>query len=147
MLESCDVIAFVPAADLERARVFYEQVLGLPVTDQNGFACVFDAHGTMLRVTAVPKVAQPGYTVLGWSVPDITATVRELTARGVMFQRYDMMDQNEDGIWSPPGGGMVAWFTDPDGNTLSLTQFPAQALGQNGGSHVYRPGAQLLRLA
>jgi len=77
----------------------------------------------MLRVTAVPKVAQPGYTVLGWRVPDITATVRELAARGVMFLRYDMMNQDEDGIWSSPGG-RVAWFADPEGNTLSLTQFP-----------------------
>ena len=81
MLESCDVIAFAGAVDLDRARAFYEQVLGLPVTERSDFACVFDAHGTMLRVTAVPKVAQPGYTVLGWSVPDITAVVRELTAR------------------------------------------------------------------
>jgi len=123
MLESCDVIAFAAAADLDRARQFYEQVLGLPLTEQNDFACVFDAHGTMLRVTAVPKVAQPGYTVLGWRVPDITATVRELAARGVMFLRYDMMNQDEDGIWSSPGG-RVAWFADPEGHTLSLTQFP-----------------------
>jgi len=122
MLESCDVIAFAAAADLDRARQFYEQVLGLPLTEQNDFACVFDAHGTMLRVTAVPKVAQPGYTVLGWRVPDITATVRELAARGVMFLRYDMMNQDEDGIWTAPGGAKVAWFADPDGNTLSLTQ-------------------------
>lgn len=124
MLESCDVIAFAAAADLDRARVFYEQVLGLPVTEHNDFACVFDAHGTMLRVTAVPKVAQPGYTVLGWNVPDITTTVRELASRGVIFLRYDMMDQDEDGIWVAPSGGRIAWFPDPDGNTLSLTQFP-----------------------
>jgi dihydrofolate reductase/predicted enzyme related to lactoylglutathione lyase len=127
MLDSYDVIAFVPAADLDRASVFYEQVLGLPLTERTEFASIFDAHGTMLRVTAVPKVAQPGYTVLGWSVPDITATVRGLSAKGVMFLRYDMMDQDEDGIWNSPGG-MVAWFTDLDGNTLSLTQFPRPAL-------------------
>jgi catechol 2,3-dioxygenase-like lactoylglutathione lyase family enzyme len=123
MLESCDVIAFAAAADLNRARAFYEQVLGLPVTEHNDFACVFDANGTMLRVTAVPAVAAPGYTVLGWRVPDIAATVRDLTARGVAFLRYDMMNQNEDGIWVTPGGDLVAWFSDPDGNTLSLTQF------------------------
>lgn len=125
MLESCDVIAFAGAADLDRAREFYEQVLGLRVTERSDFACVFDAHGTMLRVTAVPKVAQPGYTILGWNVPDITTVVRELAARGVTFLRYDMMDQDEDGIWTEPNGGRVAWFPDPDGNTLSLTQFPA----------------------
>jgi predicted enzyme related to lactoylglutathione lyase len=125
MLESCDVIAFAAAADLERARAFYEQVLGLPVTEQNDYACVFDAHGTMLRVTAVPVVATPGYTVLGWNVPDITAVVRELAARGVTFLHYEVMNQDEDGIWTAPGGGRIAWFSDPDGNTLSLTQFPA----------------------
>jgi catechol 2,3-dioxygenase-like lactoylglutathione lyase family enzyme len=123
MLKSSPVIAFAAAADLDRARAFYEQVLGLPVVEQNDFACVLDANGTMLRVTAVPEVAQPGYTVLGWRVTDITATVRDLAAKGVVFQRYDSMDQDDDGIWTTPGGDKVAWFPDPDGNILSLTQF------------------------
>ena len=123
MLESCDLVAFVGAADLDRARAFYEGVLGLPVTERTDFACVFDSGGTMLRVTAVPAVAQPGYTVLGWRVPDITAVVRELTGRGVTVLRFDGMAQDENGIWTTPGGDRVAWFADPDGNTLSLTQF------------------------
>jgi catechol 2,3-dioxygenase-like lactoylglutathione lyase family enzyme len=122
MLESSDLVAFVAATDLGRARAFYEQTLGLPVVEHNDFACVLDAHGTMLRVTAVPKVAQPGYTVLGWQVGDIAASVRELTASGVSFLRFDGMNQDEDGIWTTPGGARVAWFADPDGNTLSLTQ-------------------------
>ena len=123
MLESRDLVAFVGAADLDRARAFYEGVLGLPVTERTDFACVFDSGGTMLRVTAVPAVAQPGYTVLGWRVPDITAVVRELTGRGVTVLHFDGMQQDEDGIWTTPGGDRVAWFADPDGNTLSLTQF------------------------
>jgi predicted enzyme related to lactoylglutathione lyase len=123
MLQNSDVIAFAPSADLGRARVFYEQALGLRVTGQNDFACVFDANGTMLRVTAVAEVARPGYTVLGWRVSDIAATVRGLTARGVVFLRYDGMDQDETGIWTTPSGDQVAWFADPDGNVLSLTQF------------------------
>ncbi|HEY9242322.1 MAG TPA: VOC family protein [Streptosporangiaceae bacterium] len=123
MLESSDVIAFAAAADLARARVFYERTLGLTVTEHNDFACVLDAHGTMLRVTAVPNVSAPGYTVLGWRVADITAAVRGLAARGVEFRRYDGMDQDSDGIWTTPGGDRVAWFADPDGNLLSLTQF------------------------
>jgi catechol 2,3-dioxygenase-like lactoylglutathione lyase family enzyme len=122
MLESSDLVAFVAAADLRRARVFYEQKLGLRVLEHNDFACVLDANGVMLRVTAVPQVAQPGYTVLGWLVGDIAASVRDLAARGVTFLRYDGMDQDEDGIWTAPTGAKVAWFTDPDGNTLSLTQ-------------------------
>ena len=123
MLHAGEVIAFAPSADLRRARVFYEQVLGLRVTEQNDFACVFDANGTMLRVTAVAKVARPGYTVLGWRVADIAATVRGLTERGVVFLRYDGMRQDENGVWTTPGGDKVAWFADPDGNVLSLTQF------------------------
>jgi len=122
MLESSDLVAFVAATDLRRARTFYEQTLGLPVLEQNDFACVLDAHGTMLRVTAVPEVARGGYTVLGWRVSDIAAAVRDLAARGVTFLRYAGMSQDEDGIWTAPGGAKVAWFADPDGNTLSLTQ-------------------------
>ena len=125
MLESSDVVAFVAAADLTRARAFYEGKLGLPVAEQNDFACVLDANGTMVRVTAVGEVSPAGYTVLGWRVADIVATVAGLTARGVVFRRYDGMDQDEQGIWTTPGGDKVAWFTDPDGNTLSVTQFRA----------------------
>jgi len=76
----------------------------------------------MLRVTAVPEVARAGYTVLGWRVADIAAATRELTARGVTFLRYEGMSQDEHGIWTSPDGAQVAWFADPDGNTLSLTQ-------------------------
>jgi catechol 2,3-dioxygenase-like lactoylglutathione lyase family enzyme len=123
MLGSSDVIAFAPATDLARARHFYEQTLGLRVTGENDFACVFDAHGTMLRVTAVPAVVPAAYTILGWRVTGIEAAARDLAARGVVFIRYDSMDQDSNGIWTTPGGDKVAWFADPDGNILSLTEF------------------------
>jgi catechol 2,3-dioxygenase-like lactoylglutathione lyase family enzyme len=123
MLGSSEVIAFAGSADLGRARVFYEQVLGLPVIEQNDFACAFDANGTMLRVTAVGETARAGYTVLGWRVGDIAGIVRGLAGRGVSFLRYDGLDQDDDGVWTTPGGDKVAWFADPDGNVLSLTQF------------------------
>ena len=123
MLDAADLIAFAATTDLDRARVFYEQVLGLPVIEQTDLACVFDANGTMLRVTAVPEVARAGYTVLGWRVADITAAARQLSARGVRFLRFAGMDADADGVWTSPGGGRIAWFADPDGNTLSLTQF------------------------
>ena len=123
MLSSSDVIAFAAAADLGRARAFYEGVLGLRLVDQNRYACVFDAHGTMLRITAVPEVARPGYTVLGWRVEDIDAVGADLRDKGVAFVRYDGIGQDANGIWTTPSGDRVAWFTDPDGNTLSLTQF------------------------
>jgi catechol 2,3-dioxygenase-like lactoylglutathione lyase family enzyme len=123
MLQASEVIAFAPSADLRQARAFYEQVLGLRVVEQNDFACVFDANGTMLRVTAVAEVARPGYTVLGWRVADIGATVHRLSELGVVFLRYDGLDQDQNGVWTAPGGDAIAWFTDPDGNVLSLTQF------------------------
>jgi catechol 2,3-dioxygenase-like lactoylglutathione lyase family enzyme len=126
MLESSDVVAFAAAEDLDRARAFYEGTLGLLVVEQNDFACVLDANGTMLRVTAVAKVARAGYTVLGWRVTDIAATVRGLAAKGVVFLRFDGMDQDDDAVWTTPGGDKIAWFADPDGNTLSLTQFREQ---------------------
>ena len=97
MLESSDLVAFAAATDLSRARMFYEQALGLPVAEYNDFACVLDANGTMLRITAVPEVSQASYTVLGWRVTDISATIRDLIAKGVVFLRYDGMDQDEDG--------------------------------------------------
>lgn len=123
MLGSSHVVAFVAATSLDRARAFYERVLGLPVAEHDEFACVLDANGTMLRITAVPEVARAGYTVLGWRVDDITAVVRDLTGKGVAFRRFDGLEQDDDGIWTAPGGARVAWFSDPDGNTLSLTQF------------------------
>jgi catechol 2,3-dioxygenase-like lactoylglutathione lyase family enzyme len=123
MLESSDLIAFAGATDLARARDYYEQTLGLAVVEQNDFACVLDAHGTMLRLTAVPAITPAGYTVLGWRVGDIAAAVAGLAERGVVFLRYDSMDQDARGVWTTPGGDQVAWFADPDGNVLSLTQF------------------------
>jgi catechol 2,3-dioxygenase-like lactoylglutathione lyase family enzyme len=123
MLERCAVIAFAAATDLDRAREFYQGTLGLTLVDQNPFACVFDVGGTMLRVTAVAQVATPGYTILGWRVDDIDGTVAGLRARGVTFTRYEQMGQDDNSIWMAPNGDRIAWFTDPDGSTLSLTEF------------------------
>jgi len=123
MLDRCVVIAFAAATDLDRAREFYQGTLGLTLVDQNPFACVFDVCGTMLRVTAVAQVATPGYTILGWRVDDIDGTVAGLRARGVSFTRYEQMGQDDNSIWMAPNGDRIAWFSDPDGNTLSLTEF------------------------
>jgi len=123
VLTTSDVIAFASSANLARARTFYEAVLGLPLTDQNPYACVFNANGTMLRITAVEEVANPGYTVLGWRVADIARSVTELESRGIVFVRYDGMEQDAHGVWTTPNGDRIAWFNDPDGNVLSLTEF------------------------
>ncbi len=123
MLDTSDVIAFAATTDLARARRFYESDLGLRLVEENSFACVFDANGTMLRVTAVAEVARPGYTVLGWRVESIRDTVARLKSAGIVFVRYDGLEQDASGVWTTPNGDQIAWFTDPDGNGLSLTQF------------------------
>ena len=125
MLTDAPFIGFIPVRDLAAARAFYEGTLGLRVVDDTPFALVLDAGGTMLRVTPVPELAARPFTIAGWQVTDIGATVRALADRGVQFARYDGMAQDDLGIWTTPGGDRVAWFTDPDGNTLSLTKFAA----------------------
>ena len=116
------LIGFVATRDPARAKQFYGGTLGLPLLiDQLPFALVFDAHGTILRVTAVTELFLAPYTVLGWHVPDIAAAVVALQDAGVQFERYPGLEQDELGIWTVPGA-RVAWFKDPDGNTLSISQ-------------------------
>jgi catechol 2,3-dioxygenase-like lactoylglutathione lyase family enzyme len=126
VLADASFIGFIPVRDLAAARAFYAGTLGLRVLDDTPFALVLDADGTMLRVTPVPDLAARPFTIAGWKVPDIDAAVRALADRGVQFARYDGMVQDALGIWATPGGDHVAWFTDPDGNTLSLTTFAAR---------------------
>jgi catechol 2,3-dioxygenase-like lactoylglutathione lyase family enzyme len=123
MLHQYPIVAFIATSNAERARRFYGETLGLPLLhDQLPFALVYDAHGTMLRITPVGDMLRvAGYTVLGWQVPDAPTAARQLTARGVEFQRFPGMEQDEDGVWSAPGGAKVAWFKDPDGNLLSIS--------------------------
>jgi len=124
LLESSPIMAFSATADAERAKTFYRDQLGLKLVEDSGFALVFDAAGTMLRVQKVKEVRVGQYTALGWLVTDIAAMVDELVKAGVKFEHYGFPDQDERGIWTPPGStAKVAWFKDPDGNILSLTQF------------------------
>jgi catechol 2,3-dioxygenase-like lactoylglutathione lyase family enzyme len=122
MLESARAVAFVPATDLDRARDFYEGILGLQVQEVTSFACVFRVAGATLRVTQVGELSPQPFTVLGWEVTAIHDTIAGLAARGVEFARYGGMDTDPSGVWTTPGGDQVAWFRDPDGNVLSLTQ-------------------------
>ena len=121
MFGSCDVMAFVSVTDPAKARAFYEGTLGLRLVSDVPYALVFDANGTTLRVAEVDAVTPAPYTVLGWIVDDIASKVRELASKGVRCERYDGLEQDELGVWSS-GAALVAWFKDPDGNTLSLTQ-------------------------
>ena len=124
-LSQHSLIAFVTIVDVARAKEFYRDKLGLRlVGEEPPFALVFDAHGIMLRL-GIAKELQPARgTVLGWQVPDICAAARDLQQTGIHFERYDRMKQDELGIWTSPNGAKVAWFKDPDGNVLSLSQFP-----------------------
>jgi catechol 2,3-dioxygenase-like lactoylglutathione lyase family enzyme len=120
---SYKLVAFVATQDAARAKAFYGDTLGLRLISEDKFAVVFDANGTMLRVAIVEKVAPQRYTVLGWQVPDIAAAARDLQKAGVELARFDGMPQDELGIWNSPSGARVGWFKDPDGNTLSITQY------------------------
>jgi catechol 2,3-dioxygenase-like lactoylglutathione lyase family enzyme len=124
-LDSSPIVAFVATRDRVRAKAFYGGTLGLPLVYEDDFAIVFNAHGTTLRVTPVPEMVVAGYTVLGWHVSDIEGSARELSAGGVEFARFPGLDQDGLGIWNAPSGTRVAWFKDPDGNILSLSQSPA----------------------
>ena len=125
MLRNADPIAFVPTRDLQKSRRFYEQTLGLEFVSEDPFALVFNAHGVMLRianVSAVENFMPAPFTILGWRVPSAESTVRALREKGIEFERFPGMNQNPLGIWRSPSGAQVAWFKDPDGNILSITE-------------------------
>jgi catechol 2,3-dioxygenase-like lactoylglutathione lyase family enzyme len=124
MLGNADAVAFVPSSDLVRSGAFYGDTLGLELREDTPIARVFDANGTALRVTLVDRIVPAPYTVLGWTVRELDETIRSLRGRGVTFERFEGMSQDELGVWTTPGGGRVAWFKDPDGNVLSLTEAP-----------------------
>lgn len=122
MLNAGRVVAFAPSTDLDAAVGFYRDVLGLELVHRDGFAAVFRSGGDTIRVALLqaPFEPRPG-TAVGWEVDDVPGTARWLASRGVTLERYEGMGQDELGVWSPPGGGAVAWFRDPEGNTLSIS--------------------------
>jgi catechol 2,3-dioxygenase-like lactoylglutathione lyase family enzyme len=126
-LAKYNIIGFATIVDVERAKAFYRDTLGLTlVSEEPPFALVFDANGIMIRLGMAKEHKPAQGTVLGWQVPDIVAAVKELEQAGVHFERYgfDWMKQDELGIWTAPTGARIAWFKDPDGNVLSLSEHP-----------------------
>ena len=117
-----NMVGFAMTTKPEEAKAFYGEKLGLTFVRDDGFALVFDAHGTMLRIAKAQKFTPAQGTILGWEVHDITAAVKDLASAGVSFERYDFMKPDADGIVTFPTGDKVAWFKDPDGNVLSLSQ-------------------------
>jgi catechol 2,3-dioxygenase-like lactoylglutathione lyase family enzyme len=123
MLGSVNIVAFVPTKDREQSRTFYEGILGLRFVKDDGFATVMEANGIMIRIAKVPDDWKPApFTILGWNVTEIEKTVAAMQKKGVQFERFGFFKQDELGIWTAPTGDKVAWFKDPDGNVLSVSQ-------------------------
>ena len=122
MLGSTNIVAFLPVKDSEKARAFYEGILGLRFVKDDGFALVFDANGIMVRAAKMKDFTPAQFTVLGWQVSGIEDFVRALAKKGVHFEIFGFFKQDELGIWTAPTGDKVAWFKDPDGNILSVSQ-------------------------
>jgi catechol 2,3-dioxygenase-like lactoylglutathione lyase family enzyme len=121
VLGSLNIVAFVPTKETEKARAFYEGVLGLRFVKDDGFALVLDANGIMVRIARAQFTPAP-FTILGWQVADIGNVAAGLQAKGVQFERFGFFEQDALGIWTAPTGDKVAWFKDPDGNILSVSQ-------------------------
>ena len=123
VIEAARFMGFIPVSHLAKARSFYSDVLGLRVREENPFAVSLDSGDTTIRLTQVEDLQPQNFTIAGWVVPDLHVAIDALVGRGVTFTRYGGMNQDERGIWTTPNGDQVAWFKDPDGNTLSLTTF------------------------
>jgi catechol 2,3-dioxygenase-like lactoylglutathione lyase family enzyme len=117
------MVSFIPCANLSRAKEFYRHTLGFHLLSEGAFGLMFEVSGELLRVFQMERGFAPSYTILGWKVPNISAVVDELAQKEIPFERYEGFVQDEQGIWTAPDGARVAWFRDPDGNILSLTQF------------------------
>jgi catechol 2,3-dioxygenase-like lactoylglutathione lyase family enzyme len=116
------LIAFLATVDSAKSRAFYENVVGLRCISEDQLAVVYDAHGTDLRVQNVKAFTPQSHTALGWSVGSIERVIAGMRAKGVAFERYAFLEQDDQGIWTAPSGAKVAWFKDPDGNLLSVTE-------------------------
>jgi catechol 2,3-dioxygenase-like lactoylglutathione lyase family enzyme len=122
MLEELNPIAFVPTRTAERARALYEDVLGLRFVKDDGFALLLQSNGAKLGIARVSAYIPAQFTILGWEVKGIAKAVETLQQKGVHFERFGFFEQDEWGIWTAPPGGKVAWFKDPDGNILGISQ-------------------------
>jgi catechol 2,3-dioxygenase-like lactoylglutathione lyase family enzyme len=123
MLAQCDLIGFIPTTNADRARAFFVGTLKLDFVTDDQFALVVRANRNNIRIVRVDNFTPLPFTILGWQVPNIEQVVKELSAAGVVFEKYPFV-KDPSGIWSAPGGAKVAWFKDPDGNLLSISQHP-----------------------
>ncbi|HVB02481.1 MAG TPA: hypothetical protein VNE41_02055 [Chitinophagaceae bacterium] len=122
MLANYLLKAFVPTVKPAEAKLFYGDVLGFNLLYEDQYALEFEAKGALLRIIIVQDLQPQAFTVLGWNVPDLSSTIGLLNKKGIICEKYAFLPQDDQGIWISPGGSKVAWFKDPDGNVLSLTQ-------------------------
>ena len=122
MLEKYALMAFVSTDEPAKGRAFYEGKLGLDATSVDDFGVMYNAGGTTLRMSFVRELRPAPYSILSWMVNDIHSVIDGLKARGVVFEVYEGLGQDASGVWTAPGGTMVAWFKDPGGNLLSLSE-------------------------
>jgi len=119
------VVTFLLTQNPDEALGFYRDTLGFQFLHDDGFALVFVMNGIMLRISKVPSFTPAQHTVLGWECSDMASAVDKLVAKGIAFERYPNMGQDERGICTFTTGDQVAWFKDPDGNVLSLSHHAA----------------------
>jgi catechol 2,3-dioxygenase-like lactoylglutathione lyase family enzyme len=124
MLDSAKLVGFIPTTDYEAARAFYEGKLGMEFVSLDQFGLVMRVGGHTIRMSKVQNFTPLQGTILGWDVEDIETGVRWLVSRGVAMEKYPFVEDKELGIWNAPGGARVAWFKDPAGNVLALSQHP-----------------------
>ena len=122
MLADKELKAFVPTVVPAKSKSFYRDILGLKLLSEDNYALEFEANGILLRVIIVPELRPQTFTVLGWNVDDISSIIKSLNKKGIVCEKYDFLEQDNLGVWKSPGGSKVAWFKDPDGNILSLTE-------------------------
>ena len=122
MLSDKKLKAFIPTIKPEKAKAFYQEILGLELLSEDEYALEFNANGVLLRVTTVPSLKPHEFTIMGWNVPDMVSLIRLMNNKGIIFEKLSFLKQDVLGIWTAPGGAKVAWFKDPDGNLLSLTE-------------------------
>jgi catechol 2,3-dioxygenase-like lactoylglutathione lyase family enzyme len=124
MIGRSQLTAFLATNNAARAKAFYSRTLGLRLLEDDQFALLFDSGGVPLRIQKVDAVRPHPFTALGWQVRSIRRVVTGLVKRGVVLERYPFLEQDEQGVWLAPSGTRVAWFKDPDGNLLSVSESP-----------------------
>ena len=125
MLQEPRITSILPSSNLEQSKEFFESKIGLQIISEDPYGVELEGLDSVLRLSLVQQFTPQAFTVLGFKVSDISLEVKSLTSKGVIFENYDSLDQDELGIWTSPSNAKVAWFKDPEGNVLSLTQYPS----------------------